>query len=233
MPRVPLRIARHLVAAFFMLSPIALAQDVASVLDALATSAAGLIDVQFVLDGELIDEAGQRIAVEVEILAIPGIPAANLYILRPDAIADNVLVIDGDTVASYTFITHQTILFDLDDPDAFGGLITVEPGGELPIDLNLSALFADWDASIVGREETPRGPGLTLRFDNRDPDGQFTFVLATVIEGAWDPWRLAFHRQGGELFADLTFRDFTRNQGLTREDVTYLPDDAEVLDRRR
>jgi hypothetical protein len=228
-----LRPLRGALLASLLLLPSAFARDVADVLSALEASAAAIVDAQFVLDGVLIDEGGQTFAVEIEIMAIPGLPAAWAYILRPDAIADNMLVIDGRTVASYTFITHQTILFDLDDPDAFGGLLSVEPGGGLPIDLDLSVIFADWDAEIVDETATPRGPGVVLRFGNRDPQGQFAFVLATVVEGAWDPWRLAFYRQGGELFADLTFRDFVRNQGLSRADVTYLPEDAEVIDRRR
>ncbi|MFU8889166.1 MAG: hypothetical protein ACNA8N_11255 [Trueperaceae bacterium] len=231
-PGLPAVVAALLLALVPLL-PHAAAQDVDQVLADLEASAAALVDVSFVLDGVLIDEAGQNIRVEVEVLAIPGIPAAGLYILRPDAIADNQIVIDGDVVRSYTFMTNQVALFDLDDPDAFGGLI--EPGGdgELPLDLDLAAVFAGWDATIVGSEETPRGDALVLRFDNRDPDAAIAYVIAMVVEATMDPWRLTFYRAGDELFADLTFRDWLRDQGLTREDVTYLPDDAEVLDRRR
>jgi outer membrane lipoprotein-sorting protein len=211
----------------------ALARDVNQVLADLEASAAGIVDVAFVLEGVLIDEAGQNIRVEVEVLAIPGIPAAGLYILRPDAIADNQIVIDGDVVRSYTFLTNQVALFDIDDPDAFGGLIEADVDGGLPIDLDLAAVFEGWDATIVGDEETPRGNALVLRFDNLDPDAAIDYVVATVVEATMDPWRLAFYRSGDELFADLTFRDWQRDQGLTREDVTYLPDDAEVLDRRK
>ena len=211
----------------------ALARDVAQVLADLEASAAGIVDVSFVLEGVLIDEAGQNIRVEVEVLAIPGIPAAGLYILRPDAIADNQIVIDGDVVRSYTFITNQVALFDLDDPDAFGGLVEADGEGNLPIDLDLGAVFAGWDATIVGDEETPRGNAVVLRFDNLDPDAAISYVIALVIEATMDPWRLTFYRSGDELFAELTFRDWQRDQGLTREDVTYLPDDAEVLDRRK
>ena len=224
-----------LAALTLSVAALALAQtrDVNDVLAALEASAATVVDLEFVLEGVLIDLDGQVLRLEVEVLAIPGIPAAGLYILRPDAIADNQVVIDGDVVKSYTFLTNQVALFDLDDPEAFGGLIEAGPDGLLPVSLDLAAVFAGWDAAIVGEEATPRGPALVLRFDNRDPEAAIQYVLATVIEASWEPWRLAFHRAGDELFADLTFRDWVRDQGLTREHVTYLPADAEVLDRRK
>jgi len=219
--------------SFAALLATAHARTVGDVLAALEASAATIVDLEFVLEGVLIDLDGQTMRVEVEVLAIPGIPAAGLYILRPDAIADNQVIIDGDVVKNYTFLTNQISLFDIDDPDALGGLIEVGPDGELPVSLDLAAVFAGWNATLVGEEDTPRGPGLLLRFDNLDPAGEIRFVLATVIEDGWDPWRLAFFRTGDQLFADVTFRDLVRNQGLTREQVTYLPEDAEVLDRRK
>jgi hypothetical protein len=209
------------------------ANDIAGVLAELQASAARLVDVSFVLEGLLIDEGGQVFRLEIEVLAIPSIPAVGTYILRPDAIADNQIVLDGDVVRSYTFITHQTTLFDLDDPDAFGGLLGVDERGELPINLDLAAVFADWDAELIGPLATPRGPGLQLRFTSRDPDGDIGHVLAVVVEGMWEPWQLQFFLRNGDLFADLTFRDFVRDSGLTREEVVYLPADAEILDRRR
>jgi outer membrane lipoprotein-sorting protein len=231
--------ARRRAAAALLLAAVALpgaaraqAPDAATVLAGLEARAAAVVDLSFVLDGQLVDEGGQVIRVEVEVLAIPGIPAAGLYILQPDAIADNQVVVDGDVVRSYTFLTNQTTLYDLDDPEAFGGLI--EPGAEggLPVSLDLAAVFAGWDATVVGSEVTDRGPAVVLRFDNRDPEAAIRTVLATVLEGSWDPWRLVFYRAGDAVFADLRFRDLEVNAGLTREEVTYLPEDAEVLDRR-
>jgi outer membrane lipoprotein-sorting protein len=232
-----LRHATHLTAPLLLLAllPFAMAQtpDVAEVLAGLEARAAEVVDLAFVLEGQLVDEAGQVIRVEVEVLAIPGIPAAGMYIVQPDALADNQVVIDGDVVRNYTFLTNQVSLYDLDDPDALGGLIAADADGAVPISLDLAAVFADWDAQVVGEESTPACRALVLRFDNRDPDGQIRYVLATVLDGSWDPWRLVFYRAGDALFADLRFVDLEINTGLTREDVTYLPEDAEVLDRRR
>ena len=213
------------------LAPTAAAQatDVDDVLASLEASAAAVVDLAFVLEGELIDEAGQTFRLEVEVLAIPAEPAIGLYILQPDAIADNQIVIVGDEVRSYTFLTNQVSLFDTSDPDAFGGLIEPSADGSLPLSLDLAAVFAGWDAAI---EDESDGT-VTVRFANRDPEAAMQTVLATVTSDTWDPVRLVFLRAGDALFADLRFVDWTRDQGLTIDDVTYLPEDAEVLDRRR
>lgn len=204
-------------------------RTVDDVLAALESSAAAIEDLAFVLEGKLIDEAGQTFRLEVEVLAIPAEPAIGLYILQPDAIADNQIVIEGDEVRNYTFLTNQVSLFDASDPDAFGGLIEPSADGSLPLSLDLAAVFAGWDAAI---EDDADGT-VTLRFRNRDPEAAMQTVLATVTSDTWDPVRLVFFRAGDALFADLSFVDWSRDQGLTLDDVTYLPEDAEVLDRRR
>jgi outer membrane lipoprotein-sorting protein len=218
-----------LVAALLAAPAHAQDRSVDAVLAALEASAAAIVDLEFVLEGELIDEAGQTFRLEVEVLAIPSEPAIGLYILQPDAIADNQIVVVGDEVRNYTFLTNQVSLFDTSDPDAFGGLIEPSADGSLPLSLDLAAVFAGWDATI----EADDGDTVTVRFVNRDPAAAMQTVLATVTTDTWDPVRLVFLRAGDALFADLRFVDWTRDQGLTLEDVTYLPEDAEVLDRRR
>ena len=227
--RAPWMVPFLLVAVAF--APTALAQDrdVDDVLAALEASAAAIVDLTFVLEGELIDEAGQTFRLEVEVLAIPAEPAIGLYILQPDAIADNQIVVLGDEVRNYTFLTNQVSLFDASDPDAFGGLIEPSADGSLPLSLDLAAVFAGWDSTI----EDDAGATVTVRFTNRDPAAAMQTVLATVTTDTWDPVRLVFFRAGDALFADLRFVDWSRDQGLTIDDVTYLPEDAEGLDRRR
>lgn len=232
----PLRL-RALAATLLTLAaavaPTASALDASEVLDALEASASSIQDLSFTLEGELVDEAGQTFQLEVEVLAIPSVPAAGLYIVRPDAIADNQIVLLGDEVRNYTFLTNQVSIFDASDPDAFGGLIEVGPDGELPVSLDLAAVFAGWDASVVEEGETDGRPTVTLRFANRDAEAAMQTVLAIVTSDTWDPLQLTFFRADDVLFADLRFVDWVRDQGLDVADVTYLPEDAEVLDRRR
>jgi hypothetical protein len=207
------------------------ALEVDQVLRSITEETSALGDISFVLEGTLIDEAGQRIAVELEVMAMPNVRAASIYIVQPDALADNQVIIDGDVIRNYTFLTNQVSLFHADDPDALGGLFPEAAGAT--VDLDLARVFQGWDASIEAVETVEGGERYVIRFDNLEMGADIHHVLATVTADPWLPVRLVFYRSDSEVFADLAFVDVVVDQGLTVEDVTYLPDDAEVIDRRR
>ena len=202
-----------------------------AVLSELEARTERLQDITFVLEGELRDEAGQRIAVEIEVMAIPAPAAASLYIIQPDALADNMMVVTETEVRNYTFLTNQVAVYDIDDPDAFGGLL---PGDEVfVLDLDLGSVFAGWDVRIEQVEAGSAADVYTLRFDNRDPGAVIHHVTAVIDGGAWLPLRLTFYANETELFADLHFTAVEVDTGLDAAEVTWIPTDAEVLDRRR
>ncbi len=204
---------------------------VEAVLAELEQRAERLHDIAFVLEGEVRDEAGQRIAVEVEVLAIPSLPAASLYIIQPDALADNMIVVVGDEVRNYTFLTNQVAIYDIADPDAFGGL--VQGGDALALDLDLGRVFAGWDARVESVEQGSDGDVYTLRFDNLDADATIHHATLVIDASDWLPLRLTLYSDESTLFADLRLMGLSVDTGLDADEVTWLPDDAEVLDRRR
>jgi len=204
---------------------------VEAVLAELEQRAERLHDIAFVLEGEVRDEAGQRIAVEVEVLAIPSLPAASLYIIQPDALADNMIVVVGDEVRNYTFLTNQVAIYDIADPDAFGGL--VQGGEALALDLDLARVFAGWDARVETVEQGSDGDVYTVRFDNRDADAAIHHAILVIDASDWLPLRLTLYSDESTLFADLRLMGLSVDGGLDAAEVTWLPDDAEVLDRRR
>jgi outer membrane lipoprotein-sorting protein len=201
--------------------------EVDQVLRAIQERVAAIDDISFVLEGEILDEAGQRIAVEVEVMAMPGEQAASLYIVQPDALADNQVIIDGDTIRNYTYLTNQVSVFHADDPDALGGLLPEAAGAT--VDLDLGRVFQGWDTSI----ESVDGDRYVVRFENLEEGAQVHHVLATVEAGDWIPRSLVFYRSPDDVFATLHFVDLVLDAGLTRQEVVFLPADAEVLDRRR
>ena len=206
--------------------------DAQAVLDRVASTAASLQDATFLLTGRLIDADGTEIALELESQVVPGERAASVYVLQPDALADNIVVLDGDAVYNYTFLTNQVTIFDADDPDALGGLVGAGEDGELDVTFDLEALFAGYRASLVGETDTPHGPADVLRLDNLEEAARIAWVEATVPKATSLPYRLELYGPDDELIAELAFENLRTDVGLTAEEVTYLPEDAEVIDER-
>lgn len=224
-----------LFALSLLVSGVATAQsdpEAEALLDAVAERAAAVEDASFLLTGRLIDPDGTEIALEIDVQTIPSERVASAYVLQPDALADNIIVLNGDTVANYTFLTHQVTLFDADDPDALGGLIGGGEEGSLDVTFDLNRLFAGYRASLQGDTETPEGPAQRVRLDNLEEGALIAWVEATIPDATQLPYRLAFHGSDGALLAELRFEDLRLDQGLAAEDVTFLPEDAEILDER-
>lgn len=222
--------------ALAALLPSAWAQDDAdALLNEVAAAAESLQDATFMLVGQLVDADGTRIALELELQVVPGERVASAYVLQPDALADNIIVIDGDAVYNYTFLTHQVTVFDANDPDALGGLFGGEGDGEdadFEFTFDLQRLFAGYDAEIVGPAETPARPATVLRLDNVDDEAAIARVDATVLDETRLPQRLEMYGRDGELLAELNVQDLRSDVGLDPADVTFLPEDAEVIDER-
>jgi outer membrane lipoprotein-sorting protein len=157
---------------------------------------------------------------------------ASAYILQPDALADNILVLDGDTVYNYTFLTHQITVYDADDPDALGGLIGAGEDGEIQATFDLEQLFSGYEASRVGEADTPEGPADVVRLDNVEEGATVAWVEATIPAATSLPYRLEMHGQDDRLLAELRFEQLRTDVGLSPEEVAYLPEDAEVIDER-
>jgi outer membrane lipoprotein-sorting protein len=222
--------ARLLLATFTaLLLPFCLAQGLSAdeVLDNIRQEAEATTDATFLLTGRLIDQDGTAISLEVEVELIPGQDAARASFIQPDALADNVIVYDGDSVYNYIFLTNQVTVFDADDPDALGGFLSGNGNGPT-LTLNLEELFAGWDAAVQGYE----AGAYRLRLDNKEEDAELDHVFATVEEGTWVPRELILMRDEDRVVAELYVEDFRRDQGLSVADVTYIPDDAEVIDER-
>ncbi len=228
-----MRRALAALALLLVSSLVAVAQeDADAVLDRVAATAEALEDATFLLTGRLIDADGTEIALELEVQTIPERRVASVYVLQPDALADNIVVLDGDAVYNYTFLTHQVTVFDADDPDALGGLVGADAEGELEVSFDLQQLFSGYRASVTGQSDTPEGPATVIRLDNLEEEVRIAWVEATIPDATLLPYRIELYDHDDGLLAELRFENLRTDVGLAAEDVTYLPDDAELIDER-
>lgn len=207
--------------------------DIDTVLDNIATAAGDLEDVSFLLTGSIIDPDGTTIALEVDFEIIPTEVVARAYILQPDALADNEIILDGSSVYNYTFLTHQVMIFDSNDPDALGGFLPAgEDGASATLSFDLNAIFAGFEASIVEVVETEYGPTYRISFSNKDSAALILDVEALVPASDWLPRRLVFMETGGRVLAILNAENMRIDRGLDVRLLRELPFDAEVIDNR-
>lgn len=220
---------------FFLLAlliPSAFAFSVTDALNNIRTAAEDITDGSLLLSGRLYDVDGSIISLELDIMLIPGEELMNVFIFQPDALADNMLVVDGDTIASYTFLTHQVTLFDASDPNALGSIIPAAEGSARPLDLSLdiTRLFAEFHAELVAG--TADSKEIVLRFTAKQPGAVIQAVDATVATSTWLPTALRVEGEDDHLFAELRISDVQVNPGLSAAELRELPFDAEIIDRR-
>lgn len=220
-----------------LLTPLAFAQNLSAddVLAKLEAKSSAIQDASFLLTGTLFDTDGQEIALEVESQFIPGEELAKAYFLQPDALADNFIIADGETVYNYLFVTNQVTILNADDPEALGGLLPEgEATGGVNLTPNLGRFFSsdNWNATVKGYEDTPDGPVYRLRFNNADEGADIGYVEATVLDNEWLPQTLNFVQRSGDPLAELQFGDYQLDTGLDPAELRDIPQDAERIDQR-
>ncbi len=220
-----------------LLTPFTFAQDLSAdeILANLEAKSTSLQDASFLLTGTLFDTDGQEIALEVESQFIPGEELAKAYFIQPDALADNFIVADGETVYNYLFVTNQVTILSADDPEALGGLLPEgEVEGSVNLTPNLGQFFSsdNWDATVQGYEETPDGAVYRMRFNNVDESANLAYVEATILDNEWLPQTMTFVQRSGDTLAELQFQDYALDTGLDPAELRDIPQDAERIDQR-
>ncbi|MGL4611116.1 MAG: hypothetical protein ACRCYY_15800 [Trueperaceae bacterium] len=213
-----------------MLLGLSFAQDLApeDVVANMTERSSTITDASFVVTGKLIDTDTQEIPLEVNVSLITEGNIVRADFLQPDAMADNFMLIDGETVSNYVYLTNQVSVFNLGDPEALAGLF---PEREEPFNftLDVAQLFAGWDVAGQGYENN----AYTLRFTNIASDEpSVAYVDVTVEDQTWLPQTMKFYGSDNIVFADIALVDIKLDQGLNPEDVRYLDPSAEVIDER-
>jgi len=223
---------RWLLLTWWAVSAFAFGQeDAATLLEDVSASVAAIQDVSLLLTGRLVDQGGSEVALEIEFLAMPQEQALSAYVLQPDAFADNMIVLDGDVIANYTFLTHQVTLFDANDPDAFGGFLQGSAANPAELTLDATVWFDGWNAEIVGPRDTPVGAATVVRLENPEAMDVAWVELAVRVEDRL-PYEVILYDVDDRALAEIRFENVQVDTGLSRDEVTYLPEDAEIIDER-
>ena len=212
------------------------AQDLSAeeILERLEQQAQTTQDASALVTGSLYDADGTEINLEVDVQFIADEQLTRAEFYQPDALADNFVVVDGNAVYNYLYVTNQVTILNASDPDALGSLfpeVEEEVEGSFNATPDINRLFNGWEASVEGYGESPAGNAYTMRFDGVN-EGPVDHVNAVIIDGEWFPYSLEFVQSDGSVLANITFEDYTVDNGLDPQELRFIPPDAEVFDDR-
>ena len=206
------------------LSSLAHAQTADDILTKLAATQNAAKDLSFRVTGSAqLDSGSQKVDLKVQ--TIPASGLARVVFNAPDALADNVVIVDNKEVRNYLYLTNQVTVTSLNK--MAGGQ---DLGG---LDLSqlsnlVSALKSRYDLKVVGSTGSAGNRLYQLQADPKTgiQDGKTRIY---VTENGWRPTRFVVLNAGGKTVADLNVSEYKANTGLSAAKLKQLPKDAEVI----
>ncbi|AWN23442.1 outer membrane lipoprotein-sorting protein [Deinococcus irradiatisoli] len=212
------------VLSFFGAVSLAQAQSAGDILNNVAAAQKNVKDISFRISGTA-DQGGGSQKLDLNVQTIPAASLARVVFNAPDALADNVVVVDNKEVRNYLYLTNQVTVTSLNK--AVGGQ---DLGG---LDLSqlsnlVGALKSRYDIKLLG--STGAAPNRVYQLEASPKTGvQGGKSRIYVSENGWRPTRFQALDAGGKTVADLSISDYKVNAGLTAARLKQLPKDAEVI----
>jgi outer membrane lipoprotein-sorting protein len=197
------------------------AADIIGRLDATQKTAK---DLSFRLSGNSNFE-GSAQKIDVAVQSIPASSLARVVFAAPDALADNIVIVDRTEVRNYLYLTNQITVSSTAKAAGQAGA----SGLDFSRISNFSALLKNYDVKLIsttgvagsrvyGLEGTPKSSGVN--------DGK---ARVYVSEAGWRPTRLQVLDTTGKVTADLNVSNYKLNSGLSAARLRTLPKDAEII----
>jgi outer membrane lipoprotein-sorting protein len=195
--------------------------DIIAKLDSTQKSAR---DLSFRLSGTSnLDGSAQKIDLSVQ--SIPASSLARVVFAAPDALADNIVVVNKTEVRNYLYLTNQITVTNTAKAAGQAGMT----GIDFTQISNFAALLKNYDVKLIsatgaagnrvyGLEGAPRAASTN--------DGKARIY---VTEAGWRPTRIQLLDSAGKVTADLNVSNYKLNSGLTASRLKMLPANAEVV----
>ena len=178
--------------------------------------------------GRIITPNGDVQAADLIVKAHPKSEIVRIEFQKPDALADNYVVITPEKVYNYLFLTNQVVIYPRErarieglgfDLSRMGDLRSLGERGEIT-----------WGAP---EEVTYKGvPAWYVGGRAADPDSAgFARVEVWIAKKPARPLRTAFFNAAGDTLSDLEWTEFKRAD-FGREDLVSFPPDAEIIEKK-
>lgn len=209
---------------------LAQAQDADAILDKVNTAQKAARDLTFRLSGTATLDAGQAQKLDLNVQSIPASNLSRLVFNAPDALADNIVVLDGKEVRQYLYLTNQVTITTPGKALQNKNLPAGSAGGDLSgLDLtqlsNPAALKSRYDLKVLSAAGAAGNHVYQLQ---ATPKAGGDKTVVWIAERGWQPTRWQLY-SGGKVVADLNISNYKTNAGLNAAKLRSLPKDAEII----
>jgi len=170
-----------------------------------------------------LDGSAQKIDLTVQ--SIPAAALARVVFAAPDALADNIVVVNKTEVRNYLYLTNQITVTSAAKAAGQAGMT----GLDFSQISNFSALLKNYDVKVVGTSGSAGNRLFTLEGTPRANGTDEGRARVYVTEAGWRPTRLQLLDGAGKVRADLNVTNYKQNSGLSAAKLTTLPRDAEII----
>ena len=180
------------------------------------------------LVGKIVGPGGEAQEADFIIKTLPAEKIVRIEFQKPDALADNYVVITPEKVYNYLFLTNQVIAYPREkarieglgfDLSRMGDLRKLEENGEVnwgaPEETNFKGRPA-W--RITGRAAEPATTG-------------FARIEAWISKKPVSLLRTVFYSASGEVLSDLEWTNF-KHVSFSRDELVSFPPDAEWIEKK-
>ncbi len=201
----------------------AASQTADSIIAKVTAAQKGVKDLSFKVSGTANLESGPQ-NIDLDVRAIPAQSLARINFNAPNALADNVVVADKNTVSNYLFLTNQVIVQDAKAAGAGGVGVDFSQLSDATallsknFDTKLLSSSKSGAATVYVLQATPKGGGTDLS-------------RVYITDQGWRPVRVQAVSGAGKVVSDLSITGYKTNQGLSAAKLRALPADAEVVRR--
>ncbi|WP_424949631.1 outer membrane lipoprotein carrier protein LolA [Deinococcus sp.] len=197
------------------------AVDIIAKLDGTQRSAK---DLSFRLSGtSSLDGSAQKIDLSVQ--SIPASSLARVVFAAPDALADNIVVVNKTEVRNYLYLTNQITVTSTAKAAGQAGMT----GLDFSQISNFSALLKNYDVRLISATGVAGSRIYTLEGEPKSAGTNDGKARVYVTEAGWRPTRLQLLDSAGKVTADLNISNYKLNSGLSAARLTTLPKDAEII----
>jgi outer membrane lipoprotein-sorting protein len=215
---------KNLILISLLLSGAASAQTAAEIVAKVDAAQKNVKDVSFKVSGNANFEGGSQ-KLDLDVQAIPAQSVARVNFNAPDALADNVIVVDKKTVYNYLFLTNQVTVQNTQGAAQSAGF-----NFDVSSFTNASGLLTSrYNVKLL--DTSTQGGAKVYQLEATAKNGGTERNRVWISEQGWRPVRVQLLTSAGRVVTDLTITNYKTNSGLSAAKLKALPKDAEVIRR--